>query len=336
MDSEKQSEMESNKMKVIIHPKYGPPEVLQLSTLEKPVPKEHEALIKVKATTVNRTDCAILRAKPFIMRWVTGFLKPVKIIPGTDFAGVIEAVGKDVVSFKAGEKVFGFDDSGLSSSAEYLTLSADKALTTIPKNVSYEQAAASSEGAHYAYNMLNKVNLTSGQKALVNGASGAIGSAALQFLKYFGLDVVAVCGTKNVELIKSLGANQVMDYTREDFTQTDQKFDFIFDTVGKSSFAKCKSLLNPGGVYLSSELGWMAQNIFFALFTPIFGKKKVIFPIPSDIKGSLLFIKKLMEEGKFKPVIDRQYPLEQIAEAYRYVEKGQKTGNVIITMDAGS
>ena len=270
------------------------------------------------------------------MRWVTGFLKPVKIIPGTDFAGVIEAVGKDVVSFKAGEKVFGFDDSGLSSSAEYLTLSADKALTTIPKNVSYEQAAASSEGAHYAYNMLNKVNLTSGQKALVNGASGAIGSAALQFLKYFGLDVVAVCGTKNVELIKSLGANQVMDYTREDFTQTDQKFDFIFDTVGKSSFAKCKSLLNPGGVYLSSELGWMAQNIFFALFTPIFGKKKVIFPIPSDIKGSLLFIKKLMEEGKFKPVIDRQYPLEQIAEAYRYVEKGQKTGNVIITMDAGS
>ncbi|MCB0652207.1 MAG: NAD(P)-dependent alcohol dehydrogenase [Saprospiraceae bacterium] len=323
-------------MKVIIHPKYGPPEVLQLSTLEKPVPKEHEVLIKVKATTVNRTDCAILRAKPFIMRWVTGFLKPVKIIPGTDFAGVIEAVGKDVVSFKAGEKVFGFDDSGLSSSAEYLTLSADKALTTIPKNVSYEQAAASSEGAHYAYNMLNKVNLTSGQKALVNGASGAIGSAALQFLKYFGLDVVAVCGTKNVELIKSLGANQVMDYTREDFTQTDQKFDFIFDTVGKSSFAKCKSLLNPGGVYLSSELGWMAQNIFFALFTPIFGKKKVIFPIPSDIKGSLLFIKKLMEEGKFKPVIDRQYPLEQIAEAYRYVEKGQKTGNVIITMDAGS
>lgn len=328
--------MKSNRMKAILHPKYGSPEVLQVSTAEKPVPGEDEVLVRVKAITVNRTDCAILRAKPFVMRFVTGFLKPEKIIPGTDFAGIIEAVGKDVATFKVGDKVFGFDDSGLSSSAEYMTLSADKALTTLPGNVSYEQAAASSEGAHYAYNMLKKVNLKSGQKALVNGASGAIGSAALQFLKYFGLDVVAVCGTKNVELIKSLGADQVLDYAREDFTQTDQKFDFIFDTVGKSSFAKCKSLLNPGGVYLSSELGWMAQNIFFALFTPIFGKKKVIFPIPSDIKGSLLFIKKLMEEGKFKPVIDRQYPLEQIAEAYRYVEKGQKTGNVVITMDARS
>ncbi len=267
------------------------------------------------------------------MRFFTGLLKPNKPILGTDFAGKIEAVGKNVASFKVGDKVFGFDDGGLSSHAQYMTLSENKALATIPNNISYEEAAASMEGAHYAYNFLNKVNLKSGQKVLVNGATGAIGSAAVQLLKYFGANVTAVCSTKNLELVKSIGAKKVIDYTKEDFTKNNEKYNFIFDAVGKSSFTKCKPLLQSGGVYISSELGWMAQNLFFALITPIIGNKKVIFPIPSDCRRSVLFIKKLSEEGKFKAVIDRKYSLKEIAEAYRYVEKGQKTGNVVITLE---
>ena len=320
-------------MKAIVCTKYGSPDVLQLKEVEKPTPKDNEVLIKIHATTVNRTDCAILRAEPFISRFVTGIFKPKKPILGTEFAGKIEAVGKNVTSFKVGDKVFGFDDNGSGSHAQYMTISEDKALTTIPRNMTYEQAAASTEGAHYAYNFIKKVNLKSGQKVLVNGATGAIGSAAVQFLEYFGVNVTAVCNTKNMELVKSLGANEVIDYTKEDFTKDDQTYSFVFDTVGKSSFAKCKPLLQPGGVYISSELGYMAQNLFLALITPIIGNKKVIFPIPTDCRGSVLFIKKLIEQGKFKAVIDRKYPLEQIVEAYRYVEKGQKTGNVVITVE---
>ena len=320
-------------MKAIVCTKYGPPDVLQLKEVEKPTPKDNEVQIRIHATTVNRTDCAILRAKPFIMRFFIGLFKPKKPILGTEFAGKIESVGKNVSSFKVGDKVFGFHDTGLESHAQYMTIFENSALTTIPDNTTYEQAAASVEGAHYAYNVIDKVNLKSGQKILVNGATGGIGSAAVQFLKYFGAKVTAVCNTKNIELVKSLGADRIIDYTKEDFTKDDQKYNFIFDAVGKSSFGKCKPLLQTDGVYISSELGFMAQNIFFALIKPIIGNKKVIFPIPTDCKRSLLFIKKLIEEEKFKTVIDKKYPLEQIAEAYRYVEKGQKTGNVVITVE---
>ena len=325
--------MNSTKMKAIVYSKYGPPAVLELKNLEKPVPKDNEILVKVKATTVNRTDCAVLRAKPFIMRFAIGLLKPKKQIMGTEFAGEVEAVGAAVTLFKTGDRVFGFDDMVLSSYAQYLTIAENKGLTTMPDNIGYEQAAASCEGAHYAYNMINKTKLASGQKVLVNGASGGIGSAAVQLLKYFGAHVVAVCNTKNLELLKLLGADKVIDYTISDFTKEAEKYDFIFDAVGKSSFGKCRPLLNDGGVYISSELGWMAENIFFALGTPLLGSKKVIFPIPKNIKGSILLIKKLIEEEKFKTVIDRKYPLEQIAEAFTYVEEGQKTGNVVISLE---
>jgi len=281
----------------------------------------------------------MLRAKPFIMRFFTGLFKPKRPVLGTEFAGNIEAVGKDVMSFKVGDKVFGFDDGGLSSHAQYITLSENKALTTIPNNVTYEQAAASFEGAHYAYNMIKKVDLKREQKVLVNGATGAIGSAAVQLLKYFGANVTAVCNAKNFELVKSLGATKVVDYTEEDFTKSNEKYHYVLDTVGKSTFSKCKPLLLSGGVYISSELGPMSQNLFFALITPIMGNlpgrlasKKVIFPIPTDTRGSILLIKKLIEQGKFKSVIDREYPLEQITDAFRYVEKGFKKGNVVITI----
>lgn len=320
-------------MKAVIYTKYGPPDILQIKEVDKPVPKANEVLIRIYATTVNRTDCATIRAIPFFARIFTGLLKPKKQIPGTEFAGRIEAVGKNISSLKVGDKVFGFDDQGSGSHAQYMTIREDKAIT-IPQNTTYEQAAASTEGAHYAYSFINKVNLKKGQKVLVNGATGAIGSAAVQLLKYFDVNVTAVCDTKNIELVKSLGASKVIDYKKEDFTKDEQKYNFVFDTVGKSSFFKCKQLLQPEGVYISSDLGYMAQNIFLPLITPIIkpmiGNKKTVFPMPTDIRGSLLLIKKLIEQGKFKAVIDRKFPLEQIIDAYKYVEKGQKTGNVVI------
>lgn len=324
-------------MKAIIYPKYGPPEILQLKELPRPIPEDNEILIKVYASTVNRTDCGLLRARPFILRFYTGLRRPKKLTLGTEFAGKIEAVGMNVTSFEVGHRVFGFDDQGSGSHAQYMTISVDKGLAAMPENTTYEQAAASTEGAHYAYNFIKKVKIEIGQKALVNGAAGAIGSAAVQFLKYYDVYVTAVCGTKNLELVKSLGADKVIDYKKEDFTKDKEKYDFVFDCVGKSSFFKCRTLLKSGGIYISSDLGYMGQNIFLPLVTPVIkpliGNKKTVFPVPGDIKGSILLIKKLMEQGKFKAVIDRKYPLEKIVEAYRYVEAGHKTGNVIISVE---
>jgi NADPH:quinone reductase-like Zn-dependent oxidoreductase len=322
-------------MKAVVYTQYGPPDVLQLKEVEKPVPENGEVLIRIHATTVNRTDCATIRAIPFFARIITGLFKPKKQIPGTEFAGEIVAVGKNVSSLKAGDKVFGFDDQGAESHAQYITIKEEKAIT-IPDNISYEQAAASSEGAHYAYNFINKVDLQKGQNILVNGATGAIGSAAVQLLKYFEVNVTAVCATKNIELVKSLGADKVIDYSKEDFTKDGKKYNFVFDTVGKSSFFKCRHLLQPAGVYISSDLGYMAQNIFLPLITPVikplFENKKTASPIPVDIRRSLRLIKGLIELGKFKSVIDREFTLEQIIDAYKYVEKGHKTGNVVITV----
>ena len=323
-------------MKAIVYTKYGSPDVLQIREVDKPTPSDNELLIKVHATTVNRTDCATIRAKPFFMRIITGLFKPKKQIPGSEFAGEVEAVGKSVVSFKAGDMVFGFDDEGAMSQAQYLTITDDK-LAIIPENISSEQAAASSEGAHYAYNFINKVDLKKGQSVLVNGATGAIGSAAVQLLKFYDVNVTAVCATKNVELVKSLGADKVIDYTTQDFTQDEQQYHYVFDAVGKSSFFKCRKLLRPGGVYISSDLGFLAQNMYLPFITPfiksILGDKKTAFPYPSNIKRTLLLIRKLMEKEKFAAVIDRKFTLEQTIDAYKYVEKGHKTGNVVITVE---
>jgi len=320
-------------MKAIVCRKYGPPDVLQLKEVEKPAPGKNEVLVKIHAATVNRTDCATLRAKPFFARLLTGLFKPKYQILGTEFAGEIDDVGEEVSAFKIGDRVYGFNETGMGAHAEFMIIPENQALTTIPEKLSYEQAAASSEGAYYAVNFINKVTLTSEHRVLINGASGAIGSAALQLAKYYGATVTAVCNTKNIKLVKSLGADRVIDYTKEDFTKEDQKYDFVFDTVGKSSFAKCRPLLSSGGVYISSELGYLYQNLFFALLTPVIGKKKVLFPLPVDCRGSVQFIKKLIEAGKFKAVIDRQYPLEDIVAAYKYVETGQKTGNVVIIVE---
>ncbi len=318
-------------MRAIVRTKYGTPDVLQIKEIDKPVPKDKEVLIKVFATTINRTDCAVVSGKPFIMRFFTGLWKPRLASPGTDFAGEIEAVGKAVTHFKVGDRVWGFDDNGLGSQTSYFTLAADKAILLIPELVTYEQAAASAEAAHYAYNFINKVNIKSGTRVMLNGASGAIGSAALQFLKNRGAKVTATCREQHVDTIKALGADRVIDYEKEDFTKDQERYHFVFDAVGKSTFGKCKRLLLPGGIYISSELGPGAQNPFLALITPMLGGKKVIFPVPTDIKGSLQFIKNLLEQGQFSPLLDEHsYKMENIADGYRYVASGQKVGNVLL------
>lgn len=316
-------------MKAAIRTQYGSPDVLKVEETHQPVPLENELLVKVYAATVNRTDCGILTGKPAIIRLFTGLLEPSDATTGTDFAGLVVAVGSQVTAYKAGDRIWGFNDRGLRSHAEYMTVSENEAIEIIPEGITYEQAAASIEGAHYAYNFIKRVP-GGNRKVMLNGATGAIGSAALQMLKYYGAKVTAVGNTPNLDLLKSLGADRVIDYTVEDFTQDSEEYDLVFDAVGKSSFGKCQHLLKPGGVYISSELGPNAENPFLAVWTPVRGGKQVRFPLPTDRGGSITFIRKLLEEGKFRPVIDRWYPLEDIAEAYRYVLTGQKTGNVIV------
>jgi len=319
-------------MRAIVNTKYGPPDVVKLMEVDKPVPKDNEVLIKVHATTVNRTDCGFRSGVYFISRFYSGLFRPKFKTLGNEFAGVIEAIGKNVTSFRIGDKVFGFSDINFGAHAEYMTIAENEAITTMPGNLTFEEAAPITEGGHYALCDIRAANVKSGQNVLIYGASGAIGSAAVQLTKYFGAKVTAVCNTKNVELLKSLGADQVIDYTTQDFTKTGQLFDFVFDSVGKSSFGQCKPLLNKKGIYISTELGKKSENIFLALFTPLLSGKKVLFPIPTISKEDVIFLKELVESGQYKPVIDRKYSLEQIVEAYKYVETGQKTGNVVITL----
>ena len=320
-------------MRAIVRTRYGPPDVLRLAEVAKPVPNDNEVLIQVHATTVNRTDCGFLRGKPLLARVAYGLRGPRNRILGNELAGTVESVGTRVGSLKAGDRVFGYDDARFGAHAEYMTMPEDGMIATMPANMAYEEAAPTAEGAHYALNIIRKARVASGQRVLIYGATGAIGSAAVQLVNYFGAEVTAVGNTKNMELMASLGADTVVDYTKEDFTQIGRAYDLVFDAVGKSSFGACKRLLNPGGIYCSTDLGFLTQNPMLALWTSRFGSKKVIFPIPKNRKGDMIFLKELVEAGKFKPVIDRRYPLDQVAEAFRYVEKGHKTGNVVITVE---
>lgn len=317
-------------MKAIIHTKYGPPEVAQLKEIPKPSVKSNEVLIKVHASTVNRTDSGFRSAEYVISRFWSGLFRPKQQTLGSEFAGTIEEIGDAVTLFKKGETVFGYDDKAFGGHAEYLAIDETKALALKPENLSFEQAAALTEGAHYALVDIRAAKVEAGQNVLVYGSSGAIGSAAVQLLKHFGANVTAVCGTAHVELAKSLGADRVLDYQTQDFTQTKTRFEFIFDAVGKSSFKQCKPLLTAKGIYISTELGKNGVNILLALTSPLGNGKKLLFPIPSITKQDVEFLKELAEKGEFTPVIDRHYPLNEIVEAYKYVESGQKTGNVIL------
>jgi len=323
-------------MKVIICTKYGSPDVLQLKEVEKPTPKDNEVLIRIFAAIVSPSDCVFRKGEPFIARFFSGLIRPKNSIPGEMLAGEIEAVGKDVKLFKKGDQVFGSTGMSLGAYAEYICLPEEGVLTIKPANLTYEDAATVCDGALTALPFLrDKGNIQSGQKVLINGASGSVGTAAVQLAKYYGAEVTGVCSTTNLELVKSLGADKVIDYTKEDFTQSGETYDVIFDAVGKSLFTRCKSSLTQRGVYLTTvpTLVIMLQM----LWTSKIGSKRAIIAFtglrPAREKTKdLIFLKELVEVGKIKPVIDRLYPLEQIVEAHRYVETGHKKGNVVITV----
>ena len=254
-------------------------------------------------------------------------------ILGTEFAGTVEAVGRDVTSFRVGERVFGFKGLPFGAHAEYLAIPQDGFLATIPAQLTFEEAAPSTKGSHYALALIRKAKVASGQDALVYGATGAIGSAAVQLLTQLGAKVTAVCGPEHLELVKGLGADRVIDYTAQDFTRDEQRYDVVLDAVGKSSFLRCRRLLKPRGSYLSSEFGPLAQNLVLALMTPLGGGRKAMLNLGRDDPGMARYFREVLESGAFRPVIDRRYRLDEIVEAYRYVETGQKIGNVVVSLE---
>ncbi|KYF55610.1 NADPH:quinone oxidoreductase [Sorangium cellulosum] len=314
--------------------RYGTPSVIRIEDVAVPTPADDEILVRVHAATVSRTDCALLSASPFILRFMTGLRRPKSKALGTDFAGRVEAIGSRVRSFAVGDDVWGINDLGAGSHAEYLVISGDDSVARMPTGLSFEEAAASIEGAWYAYSITQRAALEKDRRVLINGATGAIGSALLQICVSLGANVTAVGNTKNLELLRSLGAARVIDYEQEDFTRDDQVYDYVFDAVGKSTFGACKRLLTPRGVYVSSEPGPGWQNPFLALLTPALGRQRVVFPIPIDRKAFLDVIGRLVTEGHFRPVIDRAVSLDAVQEAYAYAASGQKTGSVVLKLAA--
>ena len=325
-------------MKAILHTQYGPPELLHLEEVDKPAPKDNEVLIRIYATTVAAADCNArsfeFAPKLFMFpaRLYFGFKRPTRVnILGQELAGEIEATGKDVKRFKAGDQVFGLTGVSYGAHAEYTCVPEHGVLTTKPDSMTWEEAAAIFLGAHTALFFVRDVaNLQSGQKILIIGASGGVGTYAVQLAKHYGAEVTGVCSTTNLELVKSLGADKVIDYTKEAFTENGESYDFIFDVVGKASFSRCKSSLKPKGVFLSCHMG--LAELLQILWTSMTNGKKVKGGVAPERIEDLVFFKELIEAGKLKPVIDRTYPLEQTAEAFRYVEKGHKKGNVVITV----
>ena len=323
-------------MKAIVYTKYGPPDVLQLKEVEKPTPKDNEVQIRIYATTVTATECTFRKGEPFFSRLFTGLRRPKITTLGEELAGEIEAAGKDVKLFERSNQVFGTAGPGFGANAEYICIPEDGVLAIKPSNMNYVESASSVDGFLTALPFLrDKGNIQSGQRVLINGASGSVGSAAVQIARYFGAEVTGVCSTTNLEMVRTLGAKNVIDYTKEDFTRTGQTYDIIFDAVGKISFSRCKSSLKQNGIFLEAGIG---LGIFpHVLWTSMFGGKKARIAAtglrsPQERTKDLIFLKELMEEGKIKPVIDRHYPLEKIAEAHSYVDQGHKKGNVVITV----
>ena len=324
-------------MKLVTYTKYGPPEVLQIKEVEKPVPKDNEVLIRVYATTVTATECTFRKGEPFFSRLFTGLTKPKITTLGEELSGEIKEVGKDVKLFKKGNRIFGTAGPGFGANAEYICIPENGVLAVKPSNTTYEEAASSVDGFLTALPFLrDNGKIRKGQKILINGASGSVGSAAVQIAKYFETEVTGVCSTENLELVKNLGADKVIDYKNEDFTKSGEKYDIIFDGVGKTNFSICKKSLNKNGIFL--EVGITLGVLPQVLWTSMFSNKKAKIAAtglrsPAERTKDLNLLKELMERGKIKPVIDRRYSLEQISEAHRYVDKGHKKGNVVITLE---
>jgi len=323
-------------MKAIVYEKYGPPDVLELQEVAKPMPRDNEVLIKVYATTVTAAD---FRSRSFTVppsfwlpaRIALGFRKPKKAILGVELAGEIESVGRDVKLFKKGDQVFAATLISYGAYAEYKCLPEDAAISIKPSNITYEEAAALPIGARTALHYLRKANIQRGQKVLVYGASGSVGTYAVQLARYFGAEVTAVCSTTNVELVKSLGADKVIDYTVEDFSSKGETYDVVFEAVDKSSFSACMRSLKKEGIYLNVTVPLPGIQMLWTKMTS--SKKLMLGENPPEKAEDLIFLKELVEAGKIKPVIDRCYPREQIVEAHRYVDKGHKKGNVVITVE---
>jgi NADPH:quinone reductase-like Zn-dependent oxidoreductase len=321
-------------MKAVVYSVYGSPDVIGITETAKPVPGDGDVLIRVRATTVTAADCLMRKGEPLWGRIILGIRRPRRPTLGIELAGDVESVGKNVRRFRPGDQVFGFTGLRLGAHAEYARMPEKGSLAVMPHNTTYAEAAAAVDGATTAYYFLKqKARLRSGQKVLVNGASGSIGTYAVQLAKHFGADVTGVCGTGNVELVRSLGADRVIDYSTEDFTAGDEKYDVIFDTVGKSSFSRCKGVLTENGCYLPTT--GLHNNVLMA-WTSIWRGRRVVTGMSVEKNEALSFFKDLIEAGGLRIVIDRHYSLDEIAEAHRYVETGHKRGNVVVsTGDVG-
>lgn len=317
-------------MKAAIYTQYGPPDVVRLAQIPKPVPKHDELLVRVRASTVNRTDTGFRSAEYVISRLFSGLWRPTYPVLGSEFAGDVVEIGKDVTLFKPGDRIFGFDDERFGGHAEYMVISQHAGIATIPDGMSYAEAAPLTEGSHYALCSLRAAGIASGTRILINGTTGAIGSAAVQLSNYFGADITAVCATPYIDLVKSLGAHRVVDYTTTDVVSLGGEYDIVCDAVGKRRFRDFLPVLASDGIYMSTELGPRGENVWLALLHMKSKGKRVIFPIPKTTVEDIRFIKELAVSGAFKPVIDRSYDLADIVEAHRYVESGVKIGNVLI------
>lgn len=319
-------------MKAMVYLKYGPPEVLQLREVSKPVPKDNEILVKIYASSVSSGDSRMRRADPFAARLFNGLTRPKKVtILGNEFSGVVEAIGENVKLFVPGDPVYGQNGLVMSTNAEYITIAENGPVAIKPANLSWEEAAVIPFGASTALEFLKMGNISSGKKVLIYGASGSLGTAAVQLARYFGAQVTGICSTRNIKLVESLGAHKVFDYTLDDFSKNGQQYDIIFDTVGKSPFNKCLKALKPTGFYLRA-VHISLSPIIKGLWTNMTSKKKIVGGIVKESKENLDFLRELIETGKLKPIIDRSYPLERLAEAHSYVDKGHKIGNVAITI----
>ena len=317
-------------MRAAVNERYGAPDVIEIRDLAKPAPGAGEVLVRVCATTVNRTDCGFLRAHPGMMRLFTGLMRPKRQVLGMDFAGVIEAIGAGVTLFAPGQHVFGMLRlAELGAHAEYVCVPERGYIAEMPAGVSFDEAVVC-EGAFYAEASLRQLGTKRGQTILIYGASGAIGTAAVQLAVSMGAEVTAVVATQHVELARALGAARVIDYTAEDFSRIGAKFDCVLDAVGKTTYGRCRRLLKPGGVFAATDMGPGGQTLVLALWSWMTGSRRVMTVMPRRIEGFVTYLKALMERGAFRAVIDRRYSLERIADAYRYVELGQKTGIVVV------